>query len=200
MHELLALCPIMLREAFLEAFYALVHQPRASPPGHQGDIRTANHLLADWEGEPNSRTSATDLVHLQTLILMAIETDYHGPASLRGLEGGPSKASILGRAVGLAYSMGLHRARVESNPEAEVDVDAEENVGLRAWWVLVTLDRWNAIGTATPTMISNDTVVVLPGLKPIVGEGGYSLIRKCFVPSPSLPFNLLLRQLELTRQ
>jgi len=177
-HAVLGSCPAILQEAFLEAFYAVIQQPRESSNGEVGDVRIANRLLADWEMESSSRSAATDLIQLQTLALMVIEADSHGPVALKGLEGGPSKVSILGRAVGLAYSMGLHHANLDPSPELDLDLDTDAKVALRAWWMLVVLDRWHAIGTATPTIISNDTVVIPAALKSIVGEANYSLIRE----------------------
>jgi hypothetical protein len=177
-HELLAKCPLLLREAFLEALYAVAQQSQALPSSLSGDTRIANRLLADWEAESNPRTMATDVVNLQTLVLMAIETDGHGPASVKGQHGGPAKASILGRAIGLAYSMDLHLTQIDPIPGDDFDADAEDKVALKSWWTLVMLDRWNAIGGAFPTMVPNDTIVVLPGLKPILGESAYTMLRE----------------------
>lgn len=173
--SLIALCPVHLREAFLEAFYAALKHTQGLPVGTAGDSRTANKLLTEWETEGNSRSFRTDLVHLQTLLLMAIETDSHGPLSVKGYHGGPPKTSFIGRALALAYSMGLHGIVVDE----ELDEDMEDKVALRAWWSLVMMDRWNSIGAAIPAQIPIDTVVVLPGLKPIMGDGPYALIRKC---------------------
>lgn len=182
----LASCPAILQEAFLEAVYSVIHQSRNPASGGVGDIRIANRLLADWEMESSSRSAASDLVHLQTLLLMAIEADSRGPGAIKGLEGGPSKASVLSRAVGLAYSMDLHHASINPSPELDLDLDTEERVALRAWWILVVLDRWNAIGTATPTLVSNDTAVIPGGLKAVVGEAGYALIREFCRMTPFL--------------
>ena len=125
---------------------------------------------------------------------MALESDSHGPASVKALDGGPPKTSVLGRAIGLAYSMGLHRANIDSNLELESDADAEDKVAVRAWWILVMLDRWNAIGAATPTMISNDSVVILPSLRPILGEACYTFLRKFdFLQPISSPPPILTR-------
>lgn len=175
---LIAPCAVHLREAFLEAFYAALKHTQELPPGTSGDTRTANKLLTEWETDNNTRSYQTDLVHLQTLLLMAIETDAHGPASVKGHHGGLPKGSFIGRAIALAYSMGLHTAMINSGPE-ELDADIEENIAMRAWWSLVMLDRWNAIGAAIPAQIPNDTAVILPGLKLIMGEGPYALMREC---------------------
>lgn len=174
---LIAPCAVHLREAFLEAFYAVLKHTQELPPGTSGDTRTANKLLTEWETDNNTRSYQTDLVHLQTLLLMAIETDAHGPASVKGHHGGLPKGAFIGRALALAYSMGLHREAIEPNSE-ELDVDKEDNIAMRAWWSLVMLDRWNAIGAALPAQIPSDAAVILPGLKLIMGDGPYALLRE----------------------
>ncbi|KAI8628421.1 hypothetical protein F5Y19DRAFT_138750 [Xylariaceae sp. FL1651] len=174
----LSQCPPLLRDAFTEAFYSTM-QSFVSAPGlyTNGDIGSATRLIAEWESDPSPRNSLRNLVHLQALILTAIGTDNYGPSSLKGEHGGPSKASVLGRAVGLAYSMRLHLASLDTSTDVEPDDDSDESIAIRAWWTLVMLDRWNAISTASPLFIPNDSVVILPGLIPLLGENGYHVIR-----------------------
>ncbi|KAI5919653.1 hypothetical protein F4810DRAFT_476844 [Camillea tinctor] len=171
-------CPPRLRDAFIEALYGTM-QSLVSSPGRytNGDVSSASRLITEWESDSSPRTLIVNLVHLQTLILVAIATDNYGPSSLKGEHGGPSKASILGRAVGLAYSMRLHVSNLDSNVNVQLDHDSDDNVATRAWWTLIMLDRWNAIGTATPLFIPNDSVVILPSLNSILGENVYHLAR-----------------------
>jgi hypothetical protein len=176
----LSQCPPLLQNAFIEAFYGTM-QSCVSAPGlyTHGDIGSATRMVAEWESDPTSpRNYLINLVHLQTLVLMAIGTDNYGPPSLKGEHGGPSKASILGRAVGLAYSMRLHMASIGASTDVKQNNDSDENIAVRTWWTLVMLDRWNAISTASPLFIPNDSVVILPGLVPILGENVYHLTRK----------------------
>ncbi|KAI0168990.1 hypothetical protein GGR52DRAFT_500463 [Hypoxylon sp. FL1284] len=174
----LAQCPPSLREAFVEALYGTM-QSFVSIQGlyTNGDAGSAARLVADWELDSSPRTATMNLVHLQTLILIAISTDNYGPTSLKGEHGGPSKASSLGRAVGLAYSMRLHVSGLEMNADSQLEPDSSENVAIRAWWTLVMLDRWNAIGTASPLFIPNDSVVIPPSLNLVLGENAYHLAR-----------------------
>ncbi|KAI1124722.1 hypothetical protein F5Y10DRAFT_22866 [Nemania abortiva] len=172
----LSQCPSLLQDAFIEAFYGTM-QSCVSAPGlyTTGDIGSATRIVAEWESDPSSpRNSLINLVHLQTLILMAIATDNYGPPSLKGEHGGPSKASILGRAVGLAYSMRLHMASLGASSHAS---DSDESIAICTWWTLVMLDRWNAVSTASPLFIPNDSVVILPGLLSVLGENVYHLTR-----------------------
>ncbi|KAK3995306.1 glucose transport transcription regulator RGT1 [Cladorrhinum sp. PSN332] len=171
--------PFTLQNAFYQAFFAMV-RPFLGVDANShaaGDPLVANRLLGEWEAEGGQRSTATDLVRLQTLVMMVIATDCHGIAAVKGQPGGPWKAEILGKAVGLGYSMRLNLREVEPLDSPDLDPNSDDNVALRAWWVLVMLDRWNAVGTATPLLISNDSVVILPGLKHIVGDVVLALIR-----------------------
>ncbi|KAI1324367.1 hypothetical protein F5Y16DRAFT_381279 [Xylariaceae sp. FL0255] len=174
--EQLAQCPTLLQDAFIETFHGTM-QSFISAPGlyTQSDVGYATRLVAAWESDLSARNSVTNLVHLQMLILMVIGTDNYGPSSLKGEHGGPSKASVLGRAVGLAYSMRLHLGTLEASTES--DYDLNENISVRAWWVLTMLDRWNAVSTASPLFIPNDSVVMLPQLNTLLGENVYHLTR-----------------------
>ncbi|KAI1263320.1 hypothetical protein F5Y18DRAFT_136675 [Xylariaceae sp. FL1019] len=174
-NALLAPCPVTLQDAFIEVLHSTM-QSFISAPGlyTNGDIGSATRLVAEWESDSSPRNELTNLVHLQTLVLITIATDNFGPSSLRGEHGGPSKASVLGRAVGLAYSMRLHLAGLE---EADANRDSDQNMAARTWWVLVMLDRWNAISTASPSFIPNDSAVLLPSLSTLLGENVYHLIR-----------------------
>jgi hypothetical protein len=133
-----------------------------------------------------------NLVHLQTLVLTAIATDNYGPPSLKGEHGGAPKASILGRAVGLAYSMRLHLSGLQQvDGHDGSDHDSDDNVATRTWWTLIMLDRWHAIGTASPLFIPNDSVVVLPSLNVLLGDGAYHLARLSNILGHFAPVSLI---------
>ncbi|KAI1806292.1 hypothetical protein F4811DRAFT_157435 [Daldinia bambusicola] len=174
----LAQCPPLLRDAFVEALYGTM-QSFVSIPGlyTNVDIGSGTRMITEWESDLTPRTPVMNLIHLQTLILTALATDNYGPPSLKGEHGGPSKASVLGRAVGLAYSMRLHVSGLETSVDAPLESDSDENIATRAWWTLIMLDRWNAIGTASPLFIPNDSVVILPSLQSVLGENVYHLAR-----------------------
>ncbi|KAI1850442.1 hypothetical protein JX266_004300 [Neoarthrinium moseri] len=175
----LAQCSSILRDAFIDALHGTVQSlPSFNTDGlYRELLSSAVRLIADWETDSSPRSHIANLVHLQTLVLIAISADNYGPSSLKGEHGGPAKAATLGRAVGLAYSMRLHLSQVGSNLDVELDPDSDDNVATRAWWTLVMLDRWNAISTASPLFIPNASVVILPGLLGLLGENVYHLAR-----------------------
>ncbi|KAM7207291.1 hypothetical protein V8F20_002353 [Naviculisporaceae sp. PSN 640] len=173
----LAQCPPTLKNAFMNAFFALL-KPFLRDATHSefGSSFVANQLLLEWESErPHTSSQATDLVHLQTLIIMIIEADYHGLASIKGQAAGPPKSYILPRAVGVGIAMKLYLAQIDPNPGPDPEEDG--NVAIRAWWTLIMLDRWNAMGTASLSLVSNDSVVVVPGLRHVVGDVVFLFIK-----------------------
>ncbi|KAL2171235.1 hypothetical protein VTG60DRAFT_3341 [Thermothelomyces hinnuleus] len=180
--------PPGLQNAFYNAFFSMVKHFLPGPTGQvDGDPAITWRLLTEWEAECKPRSSVTDLVRLQTLIMAAISVDFHGLAPAKAQLLAPSKAEILGRAVGLGYSMDIYRWPVDPDPNSELDLNSDDNVALRAWWVLVMLDRWHALAMAKPPLIADQAGVARPGLKHIVGEAVYALIRMSYILALTLP-------------
>lgn len=174
-------CAPILRDAFTTALHGTIESfPSFNIDGGSRDALTsAYRSLTEWEMDPAPRTRVSDLVHLQTLILIVISTDNYGPGSLKGEQGSPSKPMTLGRAVGLANTMRLHVAQVNNNVDGVLDTDSDDNVAIRVWWSLIMLDRWNAISTASTMYIPMESVVILPILKDLLGENVYHIVRLC---------------------
>lgn len=170
----LAQCSPALRDAFVGAFVSAMAS-FTNAPSPQGSLAAATRLLADYDCERTNRNPVQDLIHLQCLILMIINVENFGPVSIDGQHEGPMKLTLLGRAAGLAYTMGIADEAMTIN--AVGDVETEQYVRIRAWWTLIILDRWNSISSATPLVISNDSVVLPHNLKPILGEENYRLTR-----------------------
>lgn len=162
-------CSPNLRSAFIEALNSAIGSFAVRDV--QGSLANANRLLADFEVEGGRKSQISSLVHLQCLILMIINTDNVGPPSLTGEHEGPAKASLLGRAAGVAYAMSVPQEATALDGVSNVESD--QCIRVRAWWTLVILDRWNALSTATPLIISGDTIVLPSNLKPIVGEANF---------------------------
>ncbi|KAL2128362.1 hypothetical protein VTI74DRAFT_9279 [Chaetomium olivicolor] len=171
--------PVVLQSAFYNAFFSMLQPflPYGTPQIH-GDTATVCRLLSEWDGTRRPRSAVTDLVRLQTLIMAVIAVDSHGIPAANVEPPGPSKASFLGQVVALGMSMRLYAREVDLEPNADLDPNSDDNVALRAWWALVMLDRWNAVGMGMPVLINNDTVVIRPGLQNIVGDVVFALIRQ----------------------
>lgn len=166
----LAECAPSLRGAFVEALHSAI----GSFPGVsnvQGSLVRAYRLLTDFDTEGASQGLVSHLTRLQSLILMIINIDNYGPASLTGEHKGPAKVELLARAAGFAYFMGIPDESMTLGPGA--DAESDECLRVRAWWALIILDRWNAISSATRLAIPGDAVVLPHNLKTIFGEANY---------------------------
>ena len=137
LRQKLADCPTSLREAFLTALDCLMRtfptttlQPSSN---YAPALKKAAELLAKYPFDnPSSHTPATNLVYLQTLLLMALESDNHGPATIRG-HAGPSRAEWLGRAAGVAGQLEINVIRNNKTSIIEGDKDSEERLARRVW-------------------------------------------------------------------
>ena len=185
LRQRLADCPSSLREAFLTALDCTMRSfpTTALPanPNYPQALRKASELLAKYPFDnPNAHTNATNLVYLQTLLLMALESDNHGPATIRG-QAGPSRAEWLGRAAGVAGQLEINVIRNGSASIMDGDRDSEERLARRVWWVLFILDRWHASSTADLLKLPENSVVLLPEDQMLLGESTYHLARLSFI-------------------
>ncbi|KAK5718122.1 Glucose-responsive transcription factor [Elasticomyces elasticus] len=185
LRQRLAECPASLREAFLAALDCLMRTfPTTTLPpnvGYHTALKKAAELLARYPFDnPSTHTNSTNLVYLQTLLLMALESDNHGPATIRG-QAGPSRAEWLGRAAGVAGQLEINVIRKPSNSVMEGDRDSEERLARRVWWVLFILDRWHASSMADLLKLPENSVVLLPEDQILLGESTYHLARLSFI-------------------
>lgn len=185
LRQRLAECPASLREAFLVALDCLMRTfPTTSLPpnaNYAQALKKAAELIAKYPFDnPSTHTNATNLVYLQTLLLMALESDNHGPATIRG-QAGPSRAEWLGRAAGVAGQLEINVIRTTSQSIMQGDRDSEERLARRVWWVLFILDRWHASSTADLLKLPENSVVLLPEDQMLLGESTYHLARLSFI-------------------
>lgn len=179
-------CPGSLRDAFLAALDCLMRTfpttSLAPNANYAQAIKKAAELLAKYPFDnPSTHTNATNLVYLQTLLLMALECDNHGPATVRG-EAGPSRAEWLGRAAGVAGQLEINVIRTGASQSLlDGDRDSEERLARRVWWVLFILDRWHASSTADLLKLPENSVVLLPEDQMLLGESTYHLARLSFI-------------------
>lgn len=181
----LAACPATLREAF---FVALDCAIRTSPSTHlsaphdvlQSTKRASELIAASQYENPTARTLSANLIYIQTLILMALESDNHGPATMRG-QVGPPRAEWLGRAIGMATHLKLNVPRLRDR-FAEGDPDSDEKLGRRVWWILFILDRWHASSTSCLLQLPETSSSLMPEDQILLGESTYHLARKSSIP------------------
>lgn len=182
LQQLLDSAPVLIRDAFLEAVYAAIHSSpsfsqRPSLPPSRPRRAAELCLAAQYDSSVSSRSAK--LILLQTMILLALEADSHGPRA-----SGPSRATWVGSAVGLSHSMKLHYFDSGAEESAGGDSDTDEKLGRRAYWVLVVLDRWQAISTNSPLLIPDGTVVLMPEDQQLLGVAPFHLVRKLLFFGP----------------
>ncbi|KAK3945661.1 glucose transport transcription regulator RGT1 [Diplogelasinospora grovesii] len=181
---LLSQCPHTLQQAFHNAFVAVVKPFLPAFHRHMpGDSLTANRLLGEWEAQCEPRPKGANLIYLQCLIMMAIEADFVDITFVKD-PGGPPKSATLGRAIGLGFSLKLHIYNEDLPPSPDSDQDDNLHVALRAWWSLVMLERWNAIGTATPSLITRESVPFVPNLRHVLGDVVMAMIELSSIIAP----------------
>ncbi|TKX18466.1 fungal specific transcription factor domain-containing protein 75 [Elsinoe australis] len=181
----LSACPQGLREAFVTVLGCMMRTFPSSllraTQSYAANMKRAAELIAGYPFDnPASHTPSTNLVYLQTLLLMALESDNHGPANMRG-QGGPSRAEWLGRAAGVAGQLEINLIRPRERFATEGDPDSEERLARRVWWVLFILDRWHASSTADLLKLPENSVVLLPEDQILLGESTYHLARLSFI-------------------
>lgn len=171
--------PNTLRAAFCVALDCAV---RTSPstrlkanPESRANSRVAAELISSSQYEDaSSRTLASNILYIQTLTLMTLEADNHGPAATRG-QIGPPRSEWLGRAIGMANHTKLNTPRFgESYAE---DVDSDEKLGRRVWWILFILDRWNASSANSALLLPDNSSALLPDDQSVLGDTVYQLTR-----------------------
>ncbi|KAJ6439689.1 fungal transcriptional regulatory protein [Purpureocillium lavendulum] len=157
MQSLLTQCPPTLRAAFSIALLCVGR-------GMAGDVKQADDLLHELENSDEPRTKAAEIVHAQTLLLLAIDADWRASSTL---------PFLLGRAVALANTMNLWKSGLAES----TDPDTDDQLCVRIWWTLVLMDRWYAAGTGKPALIPDNSVVARAGLQTAVGEVSFHFIR-----------------------
>jgi hypothetical protein len=213
-HTYLSSAPVDVRNAFLHAIYALTaadqraltpsspHSPPVTPAHVDHTLKSCDLLGAQaFVADDRAHMSLSrNLLHLQTLLLLAINADRRSfaPAQLESRSSSSQDsvyttrfvASIMGAAWGCANSMRLGEMNTMSkkrsheqmeSPEIPNDVDSEESLARRAWWILVILDRWRSMSTSSMPMISDDKIALWEWDRQLLGDVGFHLIRVSLV-------------------
>jgi hypothetical protein len=183
LHARLANCDPTLREAFHESLHAAVRSfasQSLAAIGQQSTKRATQLIAASQFETISSRPFSTNLIYLQTMMLLAIEAGNQPPNSARG-HSGSFQSIWLGSAVGLANYLKLHMHK-QPEKNAENDHDSDDKVARRIWWSIVMMDRWHSSSRSTPLLIPDASVVVYAEEQSLLGEHLYQLTRKTSRP------------------
>ena len=175
-----------------------------SPPAHIEHTRKACDLLgmeAFVADERNPVSLSRNLLHMQILLLLALNADKRAFAAPPANNSYPIPphamneriytsrfvGSMIGAAWGCANEMklsesnGMNRKRtheaMESPGDSVGDVDGEESLSRRAWWILVILDRWRSVSTSSMPLISDDKIYLKDSDRAVLGDGVFHLVR-----------------------
>ncbi|KAF2153149.1 hypothetical protein K461DRAFT_277959 [Myriangium duriaei CBS 260.36] len=178
-------CPAGLREAFVTVLACMMKTFPSSKlqtgQTYPASLKRAAELIAGYPFDnPSTHTPGTDLVYLQTLLLMAMMGDNFGPLTMQG-QAGPSRAEWLGRAAGVAAQLEINLIRPRERLVSDGDPDSEERLARRVWWVLFILDRWHSCSTADLLKLPENSVVLMPEDQMLLGESTYHLARLSFI-------------------
>jgi hypothetical protein len=110
----------------------------------------------------------------------------------------------------LSESNGMNRKRshetMESPGDSVDDLDNEESLLRRAWWILVILDRWRSASTSSMPLISDDKIYLKESDRAVLGEGLFHLVRiSCVfghiaeVPNSAIPAETPLHLAQIAR-
>lgn len=147
-------CPVSLRMAF---FRAMRTGTGLLSRSHQCK-EILNSLQNDVASNPASRSPMANLIYLQTLIFLIVATELNGPLSMQ-----PPDAPMKGQFFGMAGDIASHLKLRTSNTNMTITPEAKlvHATGRRAWWFLLILDSWNAIGSG------NSPQILDRGIKPV---------------------------------
>ncbi|KAL9126754.1 MAG: hypothetical protein Q9217_004244 [Psora testacea] len=157
LQSILDRAPLIVREAFKAALGMAVKAGQTAVSETQ-ERSAAALCLAVKMTRSNDLSMTQHLVHMQTLLLMAIADELNGPSSSQN-------ANWLGFAVLLANSLHLQKVQYMDHTKSS-DVD---RLIRRAWLSLVILDRWHAAGMCSATLIHDENIQLVPSDHALLG-------------------------------
>ena len=138
-------------------------------------IKRVSELLAECQFESSAnQLLSSNILYIEIIILMTLQSDDQGPATMRG-RFGPPRAEWLGRAIGMATHL---RLNVLQTSEATEVSDTDEGLGRRAWWILFILDRWHASSTCGLIQLPDSSCSLTRQDESILGDSAYHLVRQ----------------------
>lgn len=178
--------------------------PPAPPPHIEHTLKACDligmeaFILDDRKQKNLSR----NLLHMQILLLLALNADKRAFAAPQTntahntITMSPSQergytsrfvGSMIGAAWGCANELKLSESnsmiqkrtheQIEGPGDSSDDLDGEECLARRAWWILVILDRWRSASTSSIPLISDDKIYLKDSDRTVLGEAAFHLVR-----------------------
>ncbi|KAK2740176.1 Glucose-responsive transcription factor [Onygenales sp. PD_40] len=149
------------QESFLHCLYAVTGANLLRAEKEFQQIQTfekaQDRIFASFREDPSSRSLSTNLVLLQSIILLVLEADARGPENLRA-QNGLSKSVLLEVAFPLSYYIAKSLGQLRTSNPDDNDSDSDANIARRNWIVVGILSRWHAVAVAGPDIFdANET-------------------------------------------
>lgn len=183
---LLHQCSRELQEVFLHALYAVTRANLSRLEKTFEKVlsfENAQELVFSQARENHQlRSTAINLIWLETILLMTLESDSRGPENLRGRNGIPK--SILAEMAGkLGWSVAKSLGQLRSGPKRleDAEIDSDAAIARRDWTVATILCRWHAASVAEPDpFVTNE--IAAAGDEKLLSPATLQLARKLDSP------------------
>lgn len=180
MLELLHQCNRSVQETFCHALYAVTHTNVTRVASSFVRVMSFEHaqelLLGCTRSPVMVHPTATNLIWLQSLLLMIIDCDTRGPDNLLNRDGIP-KHALIQVANKLGYELAKSHGQLKTHRVADPDVESNASLIRRNWTSLIILTRWYAMSMADASVLGSfeiggpeDSYVMGPIWEGIAGE------------------------------
>ncbi|KAI9372898.1 hypothetical protein BJX61DRAFT_414232 [Aspergillus egyptiacus] len=158
---LLHQCSREVQEIFLYSLYTLTRfnvDRAANSFERVTSYDNAQDLLLYYTRQtPLIRQTAVNLIWLQSMVLMILDSDSRGPDNFV-LKDGIPKHTLIQAATRVGSDLAKSLGQLKSKRASDPDVDSEANLVRRNWASLVILTRWYAISVADPSVLGTHEI------------------------------------------
>lgn len=159
--ETLHQCSREVQEVFLYGLYTVTRSNMGRVAGAFEKVASfdnAQDILLYYTRQPALvRSTATNLIWLQTMLLMILDCDSRGPDNFV-LKDGVPKHTLIQSATKLGSDMAKSLGQLRNKRSSDPDVDSDANLTRRNWVSLIILTRWYAISVADPSVLGNHEI------------------------------------------
>ncbi|KAI9926861.1 hypothetical protein ASPWEDRAFT_55049 [Aspergillus wentii DTO 134E9] len=159
--EILHRCSRELQEVFLFGLYTVTRTNLERMSGTFEKVTSfdnAQDILLFYTRQPALvRETSTNLIWLQTMMLMILDCDSRGPDNFV-LKDGVPKHTLIQSATKLGSDMAKSMGQLKTKRVSDPDVDSEANITRRNWVSLIILTRWYAISVADPSVLGTNEI------------------------------------------
>ncbi|KAL4804532.1 hypothetical protein BDV18DRAFT_162292 [Aspergillus unguis] len=150
-----------VQEIFLYSLYTLTRVSLDRVAGTFERVTSydnAQDLLMYYTRQPALvRSTAANLICLQSLILMILDCDSRGPDNFV-MKNGIPKQTLIQTATKLGSDLAKNMGQLKARRISDPDVDSEANLVRRSWVSLSILTRWYAVSVADTSVLGTHEI------------------------------------------